>query len=106
MNDSKLILVGHTHKEGPGQFINDFEQWKLEINNSFPSAKDAWEAQAKAVSFYKIKMLAAAEHLKKMKEDLTDLHEFTQEQLAINNKLETELNALKLSTGGATVIEQ
>ena len=102
---SELKLVGHTHKDGKTKFITDFEAWKIDIDNPFVTAKEAWDYKHKEVEEYKVRVLGAASLIKKLKKELEDLHDFTQEQLAINNKLETELFQLKQEANGDTVLE-
>lgn len=97
-NNAPIIeLIGHTHKEGKAQFISDFEQWKLEINNPFPSSKEAWDYQAQVIQMLETKVKAAATIIKRERALLVDLKEFVEEQIVIINELETENERLKAS---------
>jgi hypothetical protein len=93
--DAKIELVGHSHKEGAAKFINDFEQWKLEIDNPLPTSKETWDYQASHIQDLEVKVVAAANLIKQSRKTIEELRDFIGEQIELIAKLEKENEDLK-----------
>lgn len=98
---SDLHLVGQSRE---AKFINDFEEWKLSINNQFPTAKEAWDEQEKLVKDLEAKLILASDVIKRERKVLADLKEYTEKNLVIMNDLELENWELKGKLDGQETI--
>jgi len=92
---SKLHLVGHSHKEGKSRFINDFEEWKLDIGNPLPSAKEAWDYQHGIANQMKMRALGTAKVLEELRGVVQEQDKFIKEQIEIIAKLENKNKLLE-----------
>ena len=90
-----LWLDGHTKEDGTVSLVNDFNAWKLRINNEFPSAKDAWDEQQKLINDLHAKLVIAGDTLKRSRKVINDLKSFNEETMLLLYKVEQENNELK-----------
>lgn len=93
---SEIILTGKKEtKEGRDQFLTDFQKWKIETNNDFPSAKEAWDYQASRIAFQERLIDQATDTISNMKNIISDLKDFTEDNIKLISDLEMENLKLK-----------
>ena len=77
------------------KLVTDFESWKIQINNQFPTAKEAWDAQEKTINDLRSKLIIAGQTLKRARATINDLKSFTEENLKIMHDIELEKEKLE-----------
>ena len=95
----ELWLDGHTKKDGSVSLVNDFQQWKLNTKNDYPTAKQAWNAQQVTINELQGKLILASETLKRGRATIGELKNFIEENLKVIFTLEEENEKLKERLG-------
>tara|TARA_R100000789_G_scaffold63852_1_gene60480 strand:+ start:193 stop:450 length:258 start_codon:yes stop_codon:yes gene_type:complete len=80
--------------------LSNFESWKIEIDNPFPSAKQSWDRQEETIRDLESKIVLLVDTMKREKKILEDLKNFTEDNLKIISDLEIVNLKLKDQVNG------